>query len=236
MTAEIGRRLPRNPGWPRFFLTALFATAYYAVISNTTAAVAGQRRSSNNSTVAMNLGLIILDFKTRDSGGDVVQALCIFTIMFVYDHIQLMLPREGDSNRDSSFWRMISNLLKILDKKDINSHIFSNDRVGHKVRLANMKPTSPSGRKLLFPQEDDSQSNPSSFWRRIMNRLRSFYRKDLKWHALKDDEIGDEVHLANMYVIRPSTFFVQRESLLDSLQSPTSLSESLWIQPKDLLR
>ncbi|CAL1353036.1 unnamed protein product [Linum trigynum] len=90
-------------------------------------------------------------------------------------------------------------------------------------------------RKLLVPEEDDSQSNPS-FWRRILNPFTICYKINPTCHTSRDDRVGTEVHLANMNAITPSTFPVRMDFSMDTPQSPTPLIESLWIQPTDLLR
>ncbi|CAL1353034.1 unnamed protein product [Linum trigynum] len=90
-------------------------------------------------------------------------------------------------------------------------------------------------RKLLVPEEDDSQSNPS-FWRRILNPFTICYKINPTCHTSRDDRVGTEVHLANMNAMTPSAFPVRMDFSMDSPQSPTPLIESLWIQPTDLLR
>ncbi|CAL1353035.1 unnamed protein product [Linum trigynum] len=65
------------------------------------------------------------------AGVAAVSALCIFAIMFIYEHRKLLFPSEDDLHSNPSLWRRVMNLFKTFDEKDLNFHTFRDDRVGN---------------------------------------------------------------------------------------------------------
>ncbi|CAI0438621.1 unnamed protein product [Linum tenue] len=255
MTPGISYRLLQNPGWSRFFVTTLFATAYCAAISNV-AAVAGQS-SSNNATVAMNVGSIsdsdgsrtnntttraVINTTNSSRDGVVEAAAADSDIAGAAVNVV-----EGDKQTKIEEARIGKNNRRC--KESSTSVASENKRWLNSFRslflIAGMAAVLAicvfivvfvyKHGKLVLPQEDDSQWKPS-FWRRSQDLFRTFDTKDLKCRTIRDDRVCSDVHLANVNALSPSTYSVRLEFPADSPETPTLMMESLWIRPEDLLR
>ncbi|CAI0376356.1 unnamed protein product [Linum tenue] len=94
--------------------------------------------SSTSPPIGNQLGLNSFWSLFLIAGVAAVSALCIFSVMFVYEH-------RDDLHSNPSFWRRVLNLFKTFDEKDLKFHTFRDDRVGNEINLADLNVmTSPS--------------------------------------------------------------------------------------------
>ncbi|CAI0376531.1 unnamed protein product [Linum tenue] len=101
--------------------------------------------SSTSPPIGNQLGLNSFWSLFLIAGVAAVSALCIFSVMFVYEHRKLLFPSKDDLHSNPSFWRRVLNLFKTFDEKDLKFHTFRDDRVGNEINLADLNVmTSPS--------------------------------------------------------------------------------------------
>ncbi|CAL1385226.1 unnamed protein product [Linum trigynum] len=227
MTPGISYRLPRNPGWSRFFVTTLFATAYYAAISNI-AAVAGQSKTA----------LLKLLIQVFPKGSPLVEDISGAAVKVVEGDkkIKTEEARIGKNNRryKESSTSVSSSENKIWLNSFWSLFLIAGTATVFAICIFVVVLVYKHG-ELVLPQEEDSQWKPS-FWRRSRDLFRTFDTKDLKCRTIRDDRVCGNVHLANVNVLSPSTYSVRLEFPADSPETPTLMMESLWMQPEDLLR
>ncbi|CAN1783043.1 Glutamate receptor 2.7 [Linum perenne] len=97
------------------------------------------------------------------AGVAAISALLIFAVTFIYQHRNVLLfphVEEEDHSSKHSLWRRTLNLLKIFDKKDLQSHTFREDRNGE-VHLSDLNVLSPSAYSVQteFPTVDSSSES-----------------------------------------------------------------------------